>query len=83
MSAAPLGSVLVEPLHVTDTGATEFDVTIGSGVAAAQVVDIDFVTDNDIDLKPVSFADATLAVTGGKAGDDFVIRVKRYRAAAV
>lgn len=65
---------------VTDTGSTDFPITIPNTLAATQVLDVPAVDDDTI----YSLEDASLTITsGGKVGDDFYLRVKQYRAAAV
>jgi hypothetical protein len=64
----------------TDTGSTDFPITIPNTLAADQVMDVVAVDDDTI----YSTEDATLTITsGGKINDDFYLRVKQYRAAAV
>jgi len=63
-----------------DTGSTDFPLTILNSLAATQVMDVAVVDGDTI----YSLRDASLTCTsGGKLGDEFYLRVKRYRAAAV
>ena len=64
----------------SDTGSTDFPITIASTLAATQVMDVVAVDGDD----PYDLSDASLTITsGGKTSDSFILRVKEYRAAAV